>query len=41
MGSSALSWNKYRYMLNAWDPVSNPDSDIAVPNWDDTNASDF
>ena len=41
MGSSSLSWNKYRYMLNAWDPVSNPDSDIAVPNWDDTNASDF
>lgn len=41
MGSSTLSWNKYRYMLGAWDPVNNPDSDIAVPNWDDTNASDF
>lgn len=40
MGSSALSWNKYRYMLDAWNAERNPDSDIAAPNWDDTNASD-
>lgn len=41
MGSSSLSWNKYRYVLDAWDPVRNPGSDISRPNWDDTNASDF
>lgn len=41
MGSSAHSYNKYRYMLDAWDPDRNPDSNIAKPGWDDTNASDF
>ena len=41
MGSSSRSLNKYRYVLDAWDAVRNPNSDIAVANWDDTNASDF
>lgn len=41
MGSSGQSWNKYRYLLDAWDAERNPDSDIAKAGWDDTNASDF
>ncbi len=41
LGSSSRSWNKYRYMLDAWNADRNPNSDIAAPNWDDTNASDF
>jgi len=40
MGSSSQSWNKYRYMLDAWDANRNPNSDIAIAGWDDTNASD-
>lgn len=41
MGSSTQNWNKYRYMLDAWDATRNPDSTIATAGWDDTNASDF
>ncbi|MBO4446977.1 MAG: TonB-dependent receptor [Bacteroidales bacterium] len=41
MGSSSRNWNKYRYMLDAWNAERNPDSNIAAPDWDDTNASDF
>jgi len=40
LGSSGSSRNKYRYMLDAWDAVRNPDSDIARPGWDDTLGSD-
>lgn len=40
LGSSGSSRNKYRYMLDAWDAVRNPNSDIARPGWDDTLGSD-
>lgn len=39
LGSSGSSRNKYRYMLDAWDAVRNPNSDIARPGWDDTLGS--
>lgn len=41
LGSSCVSWNKYRYVSNAWNADTNPESDIARPEWDDINASDF
>ena len=28
IGGSSSSWNKYRYVLDSWHPVRNPDSDI-------------
>ena len=40
LGSSASSWNKYRYVLDAFDEVRNPASDIPRAGWDDTVASD-
>ena len=40
MGSSIASYNKYRYVLDAWDAVRNPDSDIPMPQYDDGLASD-
>ena len=33
-------YNKYRYMLNAWHPTRNPDSDIPMPNSADGLVSD-
>jgi hypothetical protein len=39
LGSSCRSWNKYRYVLDAWDEVRNPDSDQAKPGWDDNMGS--
>ena len=39
LGSSGSSRNKYRYVLDAWDEVRNPNSDIARPGWDDTLGS--
>ena len=40
MGSSVSSYNKYRYMLNAWDEELRPDSDIPRPGYNDVFASD-
>ena len=40
MGSGLQNHNKYRYMLDAWHPVRNPDSNIPIPNYDDAMASD-
>lgn len=40
MGTGLANHNKYRYMLDAWHPVRNPDSDIPIPNYDDAVASD-
>ena len=40
MGSGLANHNKYRYMLDAWHPVRNPDSNIPIPNYDDAVASD-
>ena len=40
LGSSTSSYNKYRYVLDAWDEVRNPNSDIAKPGWDDTLGTD-
>ena len=39
LGSSTSSWNKYRYVLDAWDATRNPDSDVPYPGWDDTLGS--
>ena len=39
LGSSASSWNKYRYVLDAWHPVRNPMSNQPEPGWDDTVGS--
>ena len=39
-GSGSRAYNKYRYMLNAWDPELNPDSDIPRAGKEDYNASD-
>lgn len=36
--SGISSYNKYRFMLNAWTP-DNPDSDIVKPGFDDTQVS--
>ena len=36
--SGSASYNKYRFMLNAWTP-DNPDSDITKPGFDDTQVS--
>lgn len=41
MASGIGSFNKYRYMLDAWDPDLRPDSDITKPGYNDTVASDF
>ena len=40
MGSSVSSYNKYRYMLNAWDAELRPDSNIPRPGYNDVFASD-
>ena len=40
LGSSGAYYNKYRYMLNAWHPTRNPDSDIPMPKWSDGIISD-
>lgn len=40
LGSSATSWNKYKYVLDAWHPVRNPMSDQPKPGWDDNVGSD-
>lgn len=40
MGSGISAYNKYRYMLQAWDPDLRPDSDISRPTFNDTMASD-
>ena len=40
LGSSTSSWNKYRYVLDAWDGIRNPNSDVPRPGWDDTLGSD-
>ena len=40
MGSSVSSYNKYRYMLNAWDQDERPYSDIPRPGYNDAFASD-
>ena len=40
LGSSGAYHNKYRYMLNAWHPTRNPDSDIPMPNSSDGLVSD-
>ena len=40
LGSSGAYHNKYRYMLNAWHPTRNPDSDIPMPNSSDGIWSD-
>lgn len=39
LGSSSSRFNKYRYVLDAWDATRNPDSDISRPGWDDTLGS--
>ena len=39
LGSSASSWNKYKYVLDAWHPVRNPNSNQPEPGWDDTVGS--
>lgn len=41
MGSTLGSYNKYRYVLDAWHPVRNPESNIPRPNYDDGLGSDF
>lgn len=40
LGSSSASYNKYRYVLNAWHPTRNPDSDVPRADWDDYLGSD-
>ena len=40
LGGSGAYHNKYRYMLNAWHPTRNPDSDIPMPNSSDGIWSD-
>ncbi len=40
LGSSGAYHNKYRYMLNAWHPTRNPESDIPMPNSSDGIWSD-
>lgn len=40
LGSSSSSYNKYRYVLNAWHPTRNPDSDVPRADWDDYLGSD-
>lgn len=40
MGSGVSSFNKYRYMLNAWDSDERPNSDICIPGYHDSMASD-
>ena len=39
-GSGSRAYNKYRFMLNSWDPELNPDSDIPRAGKEDYNASD-
>ena len=39
-GSGSRAYNKYRYMLDAWDPELNPDSNIPRAGKEDYNASD-
>lgn len=41
LGSTVGTWNKYRYILDAWHPVRNPDSNIPRANYDDGLGSDF
>ena len=40
MGSTTSSYNKYKYILNAWDKELRPDSDIPKAGYNDTFASD-
>lgn len=40
MGSTTSSYNKYRYILDAWDAELRPDSDIPRAGYNDTFASD-
>ena len=40
MGSTTSSYNKYRYILNAWDEELRPDSDIPRAGYNDAFASD-
>lgn len=40
MGSTTSSYNKYRYILNAWDEELRPDSDIPKAGYNDAFASD-
>jgi TonB-linked SusC/RagA family outer membrane protein len=40
MGSTTSSYNKYKYILNAWDEEHNPDSDIPRAGYNDAFASD-
>lgn len=39
-GSGSRAYNKYRYMLDSWDPELRPDSDIPRAGKEDYNASD-
>ena len=39
-GSGSRAYNKYRYMLDSWDPELNPNSDIPRAGKEDYNASD-
>ena len=39
-GSGSRAYNKYRYMLDSWHPVRNPDSDIPRAGLEDLVASD-
>jgi hypothetical protein len=41
LGSTVTSYNKYRYVLDCWHPVRNPNSDIPRAGYDDGLASDF
>ena len=41
LGSTGSSYNKYRYVLDCWHPVRNPDSDIPAAGYQDNLASDF
>ena len=40
LGSSIANTNKYRYMMDCWHPVRNPDSDIPAPAAKDGYGSD-
>ena len=40
MGSTTSSYNKYKYILNAWDEELRPDSDIPRAGYNDSFASD-
>ena len=40
MGSTTTSYNKYRYILGAWDEELRPDSNIPKAGYNDTFASD-